>query len=112
MNTMCCDERTTDAGTRTISGPCYYPRTDIAESDEAFAIEVELPGVAADQVDLQVEDEVLRLSAKHKRGTYVRTFHLGTLVNREGIEANLKDGVLTIRLPKAAGALPRKITIQ
>jgi HSP20 family protein len=127
MKTMCCDDRAIEAGTRS-SEPCFYPKTDIAEFDDHFSIEVELPGVAADQVDLQVKDDTLRLTAKRggpepaemtnqvvrerRRGTYVRTFHLGTLVEREGIQGNLKDGVLTIRLPKAVDALPRKITVQ
>jgi len=127
MKTMCCDDRALEARTET-SGPCFYPKTDIAEYDDHFSIEVELPGVAADQVDLQVEDDTLRLTAKRgageseeksshlvrerRRGTYVRTFHLGTLIEREGIQGNLKDGVLTIRLPKSVAALPRKITVQ
>jgi HSP20 family protein len=129
MKTMCCDTQATEAGTHT-SGRCFYPKTDIAEFDDHFSIEVELPGVTADQVDLQVEDDILRLTAKRgapeaeteattnhlvrerRRGTYVRTFHLGTLVERDGIQGNLKDGVLTIRLAKAVNALPRKIAIQ
>ncbi len=129
MKTMCCDTQATEAGTQT-SGHCFYPKTDIAEFDDHFSIEVELPGVTADQVDLQVEDDILRLTAKRgapeteteektnhlvrerRRGTYVRTFHLGTLVERDGIQGNLKDGVLTIHLAKAVNALPRKITIQ
>jgi HSP20 family protein len=127
MKTMCCDERAIETGTQ-ASGPCLYPRTDIAEFDDHFSIEVELPGVATDQVDLQITEDTLRLTAKRggqeatetprhlvrerRNGTYVRTFHLGTLVNREGIEGNLKDGVLRIRLPKAVAALPRKIAVQ
>jgi HSP20 family protein len=147
MKTMCCDERT--AGTTTYaSRACFTPRTDIAEFDDHFSIEVELPGVASDQVDLQVDGDTLTLTARRgvtetqekaeggeapqeaaaaqqaqgvrpvrqlvrerRRGTYVRTFHLGTLVERTGIEGKLTDGILTIRLPKAVNALPRKITV-
>jgi len=147
MKTMCCDERT--AGTTNYtSRACFTPRTDIAEFDDHFSIEVELPGVAADQVDLQVDGDTLTLTARRggketpekteggesaqdaqnahavhsarpvrqlvrerRLGTYVRTFHLGTLVERTGIQGKLTDGVLTIRLPKAVSALPRKITV-
>ena len=63
MKTMCCDDRVSEA--RTVQGEHrFYPKTDIAEFDDHFSIEVELPGVAADQVDLQVEDDTLRLTAR------------------------------------------------
>jgi HSP20 family protein len=100
------------------------PRTDIREMDDHFAIEVELPGVSSDQVDLQVEDDELRLTAtrdgktdgaylsrERLTGTYTRVFRLGQMVDSEGVRGEMADGVLRIRLPKTARALPRKIAI-
>ena len=126
MKTMCCDDQVSEA--RMVQGePRFYPRADIAEFDDHFSIEVELPGVAPDQIDLQVEDETLRLVARRggadaaeqtsylvrerRPWTFVRTFHLGAHVDRTAIEGQLTDGILKIRLPKLAGALPRRITI-
>jgi HSP20 family protein len=101
------------------------PRTDIKEMDDHFAIEVELPGVSSDHVDLQVENDELRLTAKRNgktdgtylsrerlAGTYTRVFRLGEMVDSDAIQGEMTDGILRIRLPKAARALPRKIAIK
>ncbi len=100
------------------------PRTDIKEMEDHFTIEVELPGVSSDHVDLQVEGDELRLTAtrngktdgayltrERAAGTYTRVFRLGETVDLEGIRGEMADGILRIRLPKAARVLPRKITI-
>jgi len=100
------------------------PRTDIKEMEDHFAIEVELPGVASDHVDLQVEDDELRLTAtrngksegsylaQERLGrTFTRVFRLGDMVDAGNIEGRMSDGILTIRIPKTARALPRKIAI-
>jgi HSP20 family protein len=103
------------------------PRVDIRELDDHVVVEVELPGVAADKVDLQVEDDELRLTAEkpgtngkggaylvreRRHGTYSRVFHLGEQVDRDAISGELSEGVLRIRVPKQANALPRKISIK
>jgi HSP20 family protein len=100
------------------------PRTDITEMDDHFAIEVELPGVSSEHVDLQVEDDELRLTAKRNggsdgtyltrerlAGTYTRVFRLGEMVDADSIRGEMNDGILRIRVPKTARALLRKITI-
>jgi HSP20 family protein len=107
--------------------PTYVPRTDILEHDEHYEIVVELPGVAPDAIDLQVEKHDLRVTAtrrapengnarayllrERRNGTFVRTFHLGDMVDRNAVEAKMEDGILRIRVPKAVQALPRKIAI-
>ena len=103
------------------------PRVDIRELDDHVVVEVELPGVAADKVDLQVEDDELRLTApkpsadghagsyvvrERGHGTYSRVFRLGEQVSRDAISGEMTDGVLRIRVPKQANALPRKISIK
>jgi len=109
--------------------PALTPRTDIAEYDDRFEIEVELPGVAPEKVDLQVEEDELRLSAERpglagdtkgldymlrerRPGVYCRTFQLGSQADSNGIQGQMTDGVLRIRIPKAVHCLPRRITIQ
>jgi HSP20 family protein len=100
------------------------PRTDIREMDDHFAIEVELPGVASEHVDLQVEDGELRLTAtrngksegaylarERMSGTFTRVFKLGDMVDSDNIQGQMNDGILTIKVAKAARALPRKIAI-
>lgn len=108
--------------------PTYIPRTDVVEQDQHYEIVVELPGVASDAVDLQVEKDELRLVAtkrghesgngdtnyllrERRTGSYARVFRLGEVVDRDRIEANMKDGVLLVRVPKAVHALPRKISV-
>jgi len=107
--------------TRTLS-----PRADIHEHEDHIAITLDLPGVPADQVDLQVEGDELRLTAKRSNGTtqgdylvrerldgtYCRVFRLGNLVDRDGIEGKATNGVLQIRIPKSVEALPRKIAVK
>jgi len=104
----------------------YSPRTDIVEMDDRYELVVELPGVSTDKVELQVEDGELTISAtkngtpeggdyllrERRAGTYSRSFRLGEHVDRTKIEAQMKDGILTVRVSKAAAALPRKISIQ
>ncbi|MBD3161194.1 MAG: Hsp20 family protein [Candidatus Eisenbacteria bacterium] len=106
--------------------PTMQPPTDIQEFEDHFAIDVELPGVAADRVDLQVEQGELRVTAERlhavdenrdylaserRFGTYCRVFRLGDLVDPEGITAELRDGVLRVQIKKHAKAMPKKIQI-
>jgi len=102
------------------------PRVNIGELDDHVVVEVEIPGVAADKVDLQVEGDELRLTAtkpatldganyltqERRHGTYCRVFRLGEHVDREAINAEMSDGVLRIRVPKHVNSLPRKISIK
>jgi HSP20 family molecular chaperone IbpA len=103
------------------------PRVDIRELDDHVVVEVELPGVATDKVDLQVEDDELRLTApkasasneagsylvrERRHGTYSRIFRLGEQVDQDAISGDMSDGVLRIRVPKQANALPRKVSIK
>ena len=115
----------TQVQNRVHRGPVICPRTDIREAEDHFSIEVDLPGVAAKDVDLQVEEDALRITAtrgdvpadrtylvrERRNGTYSRVFHLGSMVDRESIEGKLVDGVLLVRIQKRASAMPRRIAI-
>lgn len=89
-------------------------------------VHIDLPGVAADSLDIDVERNVLTVSAQRgwqreegdqiylaerHRGVYRRQVHLGDGLDAEGIEADYHDGVLTLRIPVAEKAQPRKISI-
>ena len=87
---------------------------------------IDLPGVAADSIDISVERNVLTIVAERDtqreegdrvyfaerhRGTFRRQVSLGDGLDSDGVEADYHDGVLTLRIPVAAEAKPRKITI-
>lgn len=89
-------------------------------------VHLDLPGVAADSLDISVERGVLTVSAERNwtredgdqsylterpRGTFRRQVHLGEGLDAERIEADLTDGVLTLRIPVAEVAKPRRITV-
>ncbi|MDY7100299.1 MAG: Hsp20/alpha crystallin family protein [Actinomycetota bacterium] len=89
-------------------------------------VHLDLPGVAPDSIDISVERSVLTVSAERSwqreegdqmylserhRGVYRRQVHLGDGLDAEKIEANFDDGVLTLRIPVAEQAKPRKISV-
>ena len=108
-------------------GP-FVPRTDLVEHDSGYTLRVELPGVAADAVSVEVAEDQLTISGEkakaeydetstvHRRervtGKFERQFKFPTQVDFEKITANSQDGVLMIEVPKAAEVLPRKIEIE
>jgi len=100
---------------------------DAREETDRYVIEVELPGYARNDVDIQVKDGVLSIasveasedednkesaSGRHRRGAFNRRFSLPKEVNREAIEAAFTNGLLIITLNKQPEAQPRKIEIQ
>lgn len=89
-------------------------------------VHLDLPGVAADSIDISVERNVLTVSAERSyqrqegdrvyfderhEGTYRRQVSLGEGLDADGIEADYTDGVLTLRIPVAPQAKPRKISV-
>ena len=111
---------------RTVPGRFYVPHTDVYETEEALVVAMEVPGVGRDDVEIELKDDVLRVegridSAKYGGlepvyteygvGHWARSFALSDKVDREGIGAQLEDGVLTLTLPKTAEAKPRRIAV-
>jgi len=110
------------ASARSRIEPAYRPRADVRESAEAFLIDIELPGVASEDLRLEVEDGVLKVSAERKAedeegwrlrerhiGPLERRFRLGGAIQEDGIEARFEHGVLRVTLPKRAR---RRVEIQ
>lgn len=111
---------------RTRDRLAFVPRVDIYETGEAITVVADMPGVDENTVDVTVENDVLTIQgyvepeepegydlafAEYQVGDYQRAFTLSDQVDRGGIEATLKDGVLRLVLPKMAEAKRRKIAI-
>lgn len=101
------------------------PAVDIYETEEGLTLLADMPGVDKDAIDIRVEDGLLTISGRcsHEEPShfnykeydllsYWRQFSLSEDVDVEKISANLKHGVLTLDLPKAEKAKPKKIDIK
>ena len=111
---------------KTVPGRYYVPNADIYETDEALTVVMEMPGVERKDVDIALENNVLRVDGQidfskyewmepvyteYNVGHYARSFTLSSKIDRGRISAQLNEGVLTLTLPKAAEAQPRRISI-
>ncbi len=107
--------------------PVFTPYVDIYEDEEGLTLIADLPGVAPDAVDVHVEKEMLWIRghvpeqtldegrvvySEYANGDYERAFTISQAVDSSKIEASMKDGVLTVRLPKAEEAKERKIPVR
>ena len=105
----------------------WRPLTDVVETAEGIMLMMEMPGVVADDVDITLERRVLTVRGRgsspqpdrfrlvhleFEPGDYDRSFVLSEDFDAARIEAVLKDGVLTLRLPRAAEAQPSKIQVK
>ncbi|MFZ2109925.1 MAG: Hsp20/alpha crystallin family protein [Roseiarcus sp.] len=104
----------------------FLPVSDIFETDHALNVVLEMPGVAKDNVEIGIENDVLKISGRidiakyeglqpvyteYNIGNYSRSFQLSNKIDQDGIKAELKDGVMTLVLPKSEKAKPRKISV-
>jgi HSP20 family protein len=104
----------------------FVPATDIYETEAALTIVMEMPGTSKDDLDVSVEDGVLYVTGRvrfdkyeglqplyteYNIGHYHRSFALTNKVDQAKISAEMKDGVLTLVLPKAEEAKPRRIAV-
>lgn len=111
---------------RTIPARQFLPVTDIFETDHALTLVVEMPGVKKENVDVRVENDVLTIDGRvdfsnyeglqplyteYNVGNYLRSFQLSSKIDQAGINAQLKDGIMTLVLPKAETAKPRRISV-
>ena len=107
--------------------PVFIPAVDIFENENGITLMADMPGVATDDINIDVRENTLTLTGEikpfenadetdilveYETGQYYRQFTLPELVDQEKIDAQLKDGVLTLVLPKAEAAKPRKIEIK
>ena len=109
------------------------PAVDVAETDTAYQVKAELPGIRKEDLDVTVDDGVLTIKAEHNKaehnnnqeqtengqlirqersyGKFARSLRLGANVNEETITAKYRDGVLHVTLPKAKEVQPRKVEV-
>jgi HSP20 family protein len=106
----------------------WAPSVDITESNEEFLIKAELPGVNKDDVKVDIENGVLRIQGERKQekeekgkkfhrversyGSFLRTFALPTNIEETKLQAQYKDGVLVVHLPKSAAAKPKTVEVK
>jgi len=112
-----------EAPARTVT---VTPRVDILETENEFLLLADLPGVRPDDVDIRFEKGELTLHGRrpvahgekesalreYEATSYQRTFAVSETVAADRIEADLKNGVLTVRLPKVEAVKPKKITVR
>ena len=103
----------------------YVPRVDILENDDGIVLYADMPGVDKDNLDIHFEDRQLTIHGKvewrqsdmtfvggeYGVGDFHRTFAIGETIDVDKISAEIKNGVLTLHLPKADSAKPRKIAV-
>jgi HSP20 family protein len=106
--------------------PQYIPATDIYESQDALTLVADMPGVAPENVTIDIRDNQLTVRGtvniekssarvilqEYGVGDYYRQFTLGRMIDQSKIEASMKDGVLALTLPKADATKPRKIAVK
>ncbi|MEN8129462.1 MAG: Hsp20/alpha crystallin family protein [Pseudomonadota bacterium] len=113
------DDRTFEAGD-------WMPLIDIDETEDAFAVKAELPGVDKEDVHIDIDNGVLTIRGekkvetedkKHHRvecayGSFVRSFTLPQSVDTDQVEAEYKNGVLNLTIPKLEAAKPKQIEVK
>jgi HSP20 family protein len=106
----------------------WYPTVDVSETDGAYHIHAELPGVKKEDIKVSVHEGVLSLTgqreSKHEEnnkkvhrversyGSFSRSFALPENVSAEQVEANFQDGVLEIDIPKAEVPKPKQVEVK
>jgi HSP20 family protein len=110
----------------TIPARTFVPTADIYEDRDSLKVVLEMPGVEKGNVDIRVEEGVLLVEGRldlakyrglqplyteYNIGNYARSFRLSNAIDQDKIGAELKDGVLSLTLPKAEKAKPRTIQV-
>ena len=112
---------------RTRDCRCFAPRVDIYEAEDAIVVAADVPGATAETIDVTLEKNVLTIKAyvkpdevenyalawaEYQVGDFERSFTLSDEIDRDKIEASVKDGVLRLVLGKADIAKTRKIAVK
>lgn len=113
-------------GTNALPGVVFTPRVDILETDDELVLIADLPGVRPNEMDVRFESGQLVLhghcpprqcngepvSSEYAVGDFYRAFAIHDDVDPDRIAAELKNGELTVHLPKSTKAKPRRIAVQ
>lgn len=125
MNRLFSDAFSRTAGEEATGA--WLPAVDIYEQGDNLVLQAEVPGVGRDDLDVRVEGNVLTLSGERKQqkeikdeqfhrlersyGKFVRSFTLPVGIDTDRIKAEFRDGLLTLTLPKAEEAKPKRIKV-
>lgn len=120
-------EQSLDKAERTRGGPTFVPYVDIYETEGELTVEMDVPGVAPDGLDVNFEKGVLTLHGQvakreggngryvlreYQVGDFHRSFQVGEAIDASKITAEYRSGVAILHLPKAEAARPRKIEVK
>ena len=120
-------QEVTSPAEQTKPGLVFTPSVAIFENDKELVLLADMPGVQANALNIDLRDNTLTLDGEvepleaegeedvlieYEVGKYYRQFSLSEMINQEKIDAQLKDGVLRLTLPKVEKAAPRSITVQ
>jgi HSP20 family molecular chaperone IbpA len=115
------------AAESTKPGPVFAPAVDIFENEKELVLLADIPGVQSSDLTIDLNDGVLTLSGdaespekptesdifrEYRTGKYFRQFTVSEVIDQAKIDAELKDGVLRLHLPKVEAAAPRKISVK
>jgi HSP20 family protein len=105
----------------------HLPPVNVAETDERYEVTAELPGMSSDDFTVEIKDNALWISGEKKEemedkgktfhrmerryGSFRQTVPLTHQVDADKVEADYKDGVLTVHVPKAETVKPRRVTV-
>lgn len=111
---------------KTVPARYFVPTTDIFETEDALVVVMEIPGVDRKAIEVNLENDTVRIEARidyskydgleplyaeYNVGHFARAFALSNKIDQQQISAELADGVLTLTLKKAKEAMPRRIAI-
>lgn len=111
----------------TRPGAYFQPAVDIFETKDELVLVADMPGVPPDGVDIHLEGDQLSVEGRVKPeeyeglkplyveygvGGFYRRFTLGEMIDRDAIKAQMKNGVLTLKLPKAERARARRVAVE
>ena len=124
--TQTAEKTTLDTPETTAGGRIYRPLTDILETAEGVTLMLEMPGVAAEDVDITLEKRVLTIRgtvkptqpetlqlayAEYGEGNFERAFTMSEDFDPDRIDATVSNGVLSVTLPRAPETKPKKIAV-
>ena len=96
---------------------------NIREEDDAYVLSSLVPGLTAEDLNIQILDDIVRIEGEYKAdeneyllrelpsGSFTRTLRLPAAIESDSVEAKISEGVLTLKLPKAESARPKKIQV-
>lgn len=110
-----------------MAGGRWRPVVDVFEREDCIVVKAELPGIAKEDISIEIKDDALILRGQRSEesgvpkerwllrerscGPFQRTFHLQDTVEHELVRATFKDGVLEVRIPRPSHVKPRQVSV-